>query len=102
MATNVTYRGMAMYQCYAGFKFTTGKPIESIACTQDGVWSATPKCEGTILKKSWLFFMKIRNILHQIKMPFNFLGLLKISFGIEGKKSGKKYYLLPHISKKNN
>lgn len=39
---------MAMYQCYAGFKFTTGNPMESIACTQDGSWSATPKCEGTL------------------------------------------------------
>ena len=64
-----------MYQCYAGFKFTTGNPMESIACTQDGSWSATPKCEGTTLR---LFFFRenenTESFLRQIKIPFNFWG----------------------------
>ncbi|KAK9718535.1 CUB domain [Popillia japonica] len=43
-STNVTYRGEAMYQCYAGFAFPTGKPIEKISCLADGRWEKKPSC----------------------------------------------------------
>ena len=35
-ATNVTYRGMATYQCYAGFGFPSGIATETIRCGEDG------------------------------------------------------------------
>lgn len=43
-STNVTYRGVAMYQCYAGFAFPTGNAIEKINCLADGRWERTPSC----------------------------------------------------------
>ena len=49
-ATNVSYRGMASYQCYAGFGFPSGNPIETIVCTSEGDWSFTPVCQGMKMK----------------------------------------------------
>ncbi|KAL7042588.1 hypothetical protein ACKWTF_001212 [Chironomus riparius] len=43
-STNVTFRGVAMYQCYAGFAFPTGNAIEKISCLADGKWERTPSC----------------------------------------------------------
>lgn len=43
-SSNVTYRGVAMYQCYAGFAFSSGKPIEKISCLHDGHWERQPSC----------------------------------------------------------
>lgn len=43
-SSNVTYRGLAMYQCYAGFAFSSGKPIEKISCLSDGRWERQPSC----------------------------------------------------------
>ncbi|KAI8115214.1 CUB and sushi domain-containing protein 1 [Lucilia cuprina] len=43
-SSNVTYRGVAMYQCYAGFTFSTGAPIEKISCLPDGRWERKPTC----------------------------------------------------------
>lgn len=43
-STNVTYKGVAMYQCYAGFAFPTGNAIEKISCLADGRWERKPLC----------------------------------------------------------
>lgn len=43
-ATNVTYRGFATYQCYAGFAFPSGQLTQSIKCTQSGKWEKLPVC----------------------------------------------------------
>ncbi|KAK7873875.1 hypothetical protein R5R35_005737 [Gryllus longicercus] len=43
-ATNVTYRGQAMYQCYAGFAFPSALPIEKVSCLADGRWERLPTC----------------------------------------------------------
>lgn len=43
-STNVTYNGVAMYQCYAGFTFSSGRPLEKIACLANGRWSSLPLC----------------------------------------------------------
>ncbi|RWS09468.1 uncharacterized protein B4U79_12754 [Dinothrombium tinctorium] len=43
-ATNVTFRGMATYQCYAGFGFASGAPTETIRCGEDGKWGKLPVC----------------------------------------------------------
>ncbi|XP_046990617.1 sushi, von Willebrand factor type A, EGF and pentraxin domain-containing protein 1 [Schistocerca americana] len=43
-ATNVTYRGEATYQCYAGFAFPSGQPLERISCLADGRWERLPTC----------------------------------------------------------
>lgn len=43
-STNVTYRGQATYQCYAGFGFSSGLPTETIRCTDDGKWGRLPIC----------------------------------------------------------
>lgn len=43
-SSNVTYRGVAMYQCYAGFAFASGSPIEKISCLADGRWERKPSC----------------------------------------------------------
>lgn len=48
-STNVTYRGQAMYQCYAGFAFPTGQPIERISCLADGRWEKKPTCLGMVI-----------------------------------------------------
>ena len=45
-ATNVSFRGAASYQCYAGFGFPSGQPIETITCNADGQWSFLPICQG--------------------------------------------------------
>jgi len=45
-STNVTYRGQAMYQCYAGFAFPTNEPIEKVSCLADGRWERLPTCLG--------------------------------------------------------
>ncbi|XP_067122803.1 uncharacterized protein [Centruroides vittatus] len=44
VATNVTFRGQATYQCYAGFAFPSGLPTETIRCTEDGKWEKLPVC----------------------------------------------------------
>ena len=43
-SSNVTYRGIAMYQCYAGFAFSSQNPIEKISCLADGRWERQPSC----------------------------------------------------------
>lgn len=43
-STNVTYRGVATYQCYAGFAFPTSQPVEKISCLADGRWERQPSC----------------------------------------------------------
>ena len=43
-STNVTYRGTATYQCYAGFAFPSGVHTESIRCTEEGKWEKLPLC----------------------------------------------------------
>lgn len=45
-ATNVTYRGQATYQCYAGFGFPSSEPVETIRCTDQGQWEKLPECLG--------------------------------------------------------
>ena len=51
-STNVSFNGMASYQCYAGFGFSSGQPIETIVCTEDGTWSYLPVCQGTYVTKT--------------------------------------------------
>ena len=48
-SSNVTYRGVATYQCYAGFAFSTGRPTEKISCLADGMWEKKPACLGNHL-----------------------------------------------------
>ena len=43
-SSNVTYRGLATYQCYAGFAFPTGRPTQKISCLADGRWEKKPTC----------------------------------------------------------
>ncbi|XP_071439306.1 uncharacterized protein uif isoform X2 [Hetaerina americana] len=43
-STNVTYRGQAIYQCYAGFAFPSANPVERVSCTADGRWEKLPTC----------------------------------------------------------
>lgn len=43
-SSNVTYRGIAMYQCYAGFAFSSSNGIEKISCLADGRWERKPSC----------------------------------------------------------
>lgn len=43
-STNVTFKGVAMYQCYAGFAFSSGNAIEKISCLADGRWERQPSC----------------------------------------------------------
>ncbi|XP_054265760.1 uncharacterized protein LOC128988471 [Macrosteles quadrilineatus] len=43
-SSNVTYRGEALYQCYAGFAFPSGLPIEKVSCLADGRWERLPTC----------------------------------------------------------
>ncbi|XP_069668601.1 uncharacterized protein uif isoform X2 [Periplaneta americana] len=43
-SNNVTYRGQAMYQCYAGFAFPSGLSIERVSCLADGRWERLPTC----------------------------------------------------------
>ncbi|KAF8796738.1 CUB and sushi domain-containing protein 1 [Argiope bruennichi] len=43
-ATNVTYRGQATYQCYAGFGFPGGRPTETVRCLETGRWERLPTC----------------------------------------------------------
>lgn len=43
-STNVTYRGTATYQCYAGFGFVGGRPTETIRCQENGRWEKLPTC----------------------------------------------------------
>ncbi|XP_071520140.1 uncharacterized protein uif isoform X2 [Panulirus ornatus] len=46
-ATNVTYLGQATYQCYAGFGFPSGEPIETVSCTEHGQWEKLPECSAS-------------------------------------------------------
>jgi len=46
-STNVSHRGTASYQCYAGFGFQSGQPIETISCQSDGTWSYLPVCQAS-------------------------------------------------------
>lgn len=43
-SSNVTYMGIATYQCYAGFSFPSGKATEVISCTASGNWEKLPLC----------------------------------------------------------
>lgn len=43
-ATNVTYRGQATYQCYAGFAFLSQRATETVRCGEDGNWGKLPVC----------------------------------------------------------
>ena len=45
-ASNVTYRGEARFQCYAGFAFPSGNILETINCLDNGEWSPLPNCQG--------------------------------------------------------
>jgi len=47
VASNVTYIGVAQFQCYAGFAFPSGNPLESITCLEDGSWSPLPNCQAS-------------------------------------------------------
>lgn len=47
-SSNVTYRGLATYQCYAGFAFPSGRPTEKISCLADGRWEKKPSCLGAL------------------------------------------------------
>ena len=46
---NVSYGATAMYQCYAGFSFPSGRPIEAITCTESGEWNngQLPECQAS-------------------------------------------------------
>ena len=46
-ASNVSFTGTASYQCYAGFGFASGQPIETIVCTAEGEWSYVPVCQAS-------------------------------------------------------
>lgn len=46
-ATNVTYKGVAYYQCYAGFGFPSGQRSEKISCLADGKWEKLPSCQAS-------------------------------------------------------
>lgn len=48
-ASNVTYKGAAYYQCYAGFGFPSGQRSEKISCLADGKWERLPSCLGTTI-----------------------------------------------------
>lgn len=48
-ASNVTYKGVAYYQCYAGFGFSSGQRSEKISCLADGRWEKLPTCQGKIV-----------------------------------------------------
>ena len=52
IATNVTWRGTASFQCYYGFAFPSGNQLESISCLQDGSWSPLPNCQGKSMNMS--------------------------------------------------
>ncbi|XP_072154980.1 uncharacterized protein uif isoform X2 [Bemisia tabaci] len=43
-SSNVTYRGEAIYQCYAGFAFPSGLAVEKVSCLADGRWERLPTC----------------------------------------------------------
>jgi len=43
-ATNTTYRGTAVFQCYSGFGFSSGAQTETIRCMEDASWSKLPTC----------------------------------------------------------
>ena len=45
-----------MYQCYAGFAFPSGNPLESIRCLENGQWSPLPNCQGTNFFAPFLSF----------------------------------------------
>lgn len=44
VASNVTFRGQAAYQCYAGFGFPSGRATETIRCQENGKWEKLPTC----------------------------------------------------------
>ena len=46
-ATNVTFKGVATYQCYAGFGFVSGSATETIRCGEDGKWEKLPTCHAS-------------------------------------------------------
>ena len=70
-STNVTYKGLATYQCYAGFAFSSGKPVEKISCMADGRWEKKPACLG---KNSVLYTSPSgKNVLLQIFIIYNIL-----------------------------
>ncbi|XP_018027289.2 sushi, von Willebrand factor type A, EGF and pentraxin domain-containing protein 1, partial [Hyalella azteca] len=43
-ATNVSFLGQATYQCYAGFAFPSGSPVETVTCLETGQWQPLPEC----------------------------------------------------------
>lgn len=65
-ATNVTYGGVAKYQCYQGFSFASGKPTEEIFCQDDGRWTAPPICKGNhSFLSCWLYLKCVALVLAQ-------------------------------------
>ena len=46
---NVSFGATAMYQCYAGFSFPSGLPLEIIECGANGVWNngVLPECQAS-------------------------------------------------------
>ena len=59
-ASNVTHRGEARFQCYAGFAFPSGNILETISCLDNGEWSPLPNCQGNMQYIN-LFKMHIQN-----------------------------------------
>ena len=38
---------MTSYQCYSGFGFPSGQPLETVVCRADGTWSSLPVCQAS-------------------------------------------------------
>lgn len=73
-SSNVTYRGLATYQCYAGFAFPSGRPTEKISCLADGRWEKKPSCLGLLKVSQSIYDTRYDNVdrfLFKIKIsPF--------------------------------
>ncbi len=74
-ASNVTYGGVAQYQCYAGFAFPSGNPLESISCLQDGSWSPLPNCQGKLILKT------LSNKLQKFSVSWEYLKCFSERYG---------------------
>lgn len=46
-ASNVSFGGVARYECFAGFRFESGQRAEEVRCTEDG-WTEAPKCSAEL------------------------------------------------------
>ena len=53
VATNVTWRGTATFQCYYGFAFPGVNGAETITCLESGEWSPLPNCQGEKTHLRW-------------------------------------------------